>query len=447
MLCDKKSFLKYFVKLALPVAAQQLIVNLVSMIDTVMVGGIGESSISAISVANKFFVIYTLAIFGLTNGVGLFISQYHGANDKANSNRVLRFGLILVGVVGALTTLVVWVAPRAILELFVNDEEIIMLGIKYNAIVSYSYIVYGISQMLSIAYRVSGDSTRPLIASCVSVIINIVLNYLLIFGKFSLPALGVEGAAWATLIARCGECLLLSGVLLQRDEYYDLKTTFGLLSRDQMWMIAKKAMPLIANETIWAASLSLIFINYCRVDESYIPALTIVDQISSLSYVVFAGFASAVGIVMGDTLGANELEEAKRLSKVMIRIGLCINLITSLIVASSSYVIPRLYSLSEESTIIATRLLLIKCSVMWTQGYSETVYYILRAGGDTKSVFFIDGFFMVCGPVLMSYIFTYIFSVPMYALFAIVEGVAVLKIQVSTYFYRKETWIRNLTHA
>ena len=258
-------------------------------------------------------------------------------------------------------------------------------------------------------------------------------------------AKGIEGAALATALSRLAEALvLIMNMFKKNDEYYIFKK-YGFLSKEKAIEIIHKSLPLICNETIWALSMNLIFLNYCFVDESYIPALTVVDQIGNLSYVVFAGFASAVGVVIGNTLGANELDKAKDLSKIMLRIGLTINVVVSIFIAASSFVIPGLYSLGKDSTVMATRLLLIKCAFMWTQGYSETVYYVLRAGGDTKSVFLIDGFFMICGPLLMSYLFTRVFIVDTYMLFAMVEGVYVLKIFVSTYFYHKETWLKNLT--
>lgn len=440
-----KSFIRYFIALAIPVVIQQLLVNLLAITDTIMVGGISENAISAITVANKFFLIYNLAIFGLTNGVGLFISQYYGAKDHDNCNRTLHFGLILVCLLSFAGMGILILCPDWVLTIFVKDTTIIEMGRQYNDIVRFSYLPYGISQMMAIAYRVKGDSSLPLGAGIVSFVLNIFLNYVLIFGKLSFPQMGIEGAALATALSRLAEALvLIMNMFKKNDEYYIFKK-YGFLSKEKAIEIIHKSLPLICNETIWALSMNLIFLNYCFVDESYIPALTVVDQIGSLSYVVFAGFASAVGVVIGNTLGANELDKAKDLSKIMLRIGLMINVVVSIFVAATSFVIPGLYSLGKESTVMATRLLLIKCAFMWTQGYSETVYYVLRAGGDTKSVFLIDGFFMICGPLLMSYLFTRVFNVDTYMLFAIVEGVYVLKIFVATYFYHKETWLKNLT--
>lgn len=353
--------------------------------------------------------------------------------------------MLSVGVLSLVGMFILIICPNFVLTLFVKDSTILEMGRQYNDIVRFSYLPYGISQMMGIAYRVKGNSKLPLYAGTVSFVFNIFLNYTMIFGKLGFPELGLTGAAIATSASRLIEMLILTISMMRRDDYYYLFKSYGFLNKEQIIDMLNKSLPLIFNETIWALSLSLIFMNYCYVDENYIPALTVVDQIASLSYVVFAGFASAVGVVIGNTLGSNDLKKAKELSKLMIRIGLTINVVVAIIISVSSFGIPKLYSLGEESTVMATKLMLIKCAFMWTQGYSETIYYILRAGGDTKSVFFIDGFFMTCGPLLMSYVFTRIFVVHPYVLFTIVEGICVLKIFIATFFYNKEEWMKNLT--
>ena len=440
-----KTFIKYFIGLAIPVVIQQLLVNLLAITDTIMVGAISENAISATTVANKFFLIYNLAIFGLTNGIGLFISQFFGACDKENCNKTLRFGLLCVIGLSIIGTGILILFPNFVIEIFVKDEDIIQLALQYNNIVRYSYLPYGIAQMMGIANRSKGNTLFPLYTGFVSFVSNIFLNYILIFGKLGCPELGIQGAALATSLSRFIEMAILLLASFKKEDYYCFLNKYGMLSKENRKEILNKTIPLIFNETIWSLSLSLIFMNYCYVSEQYVPSLTVVDQVGSLSYVVFAGFSSAVGVVIGNTLGSNQLEEAKKLAKLMIKIGLMINIIMAVLVSLFSHVIPKAYFLTKESTTLATQLILIKCAVMWTQGYSETIYYILRAGGDTKSVFFIDGFFMTCGPLLMSTIFSRLIPLDLLYVFMITEGICVLKIFVSTFFYKKGTWIKNLT--
>lgn len=301
--------------------------------------------------------------------------------------------------------------------------------------------------MMAVAYRVQGNSQLPMFSGFISFITNVLLNYVLIFGVYGFPQMKIAGAALATLISRYVEMCILIYFSMLPDSEYCLWIKYRKLSFDLKKDIIKKTIPLIFNETIWSLSLSLIFMNYCYVNETFIPALTVVDQISSMAYVAFAGFSTAVGVIIGNTLGANELELARKQAKTMIKVGLSINIIMAIIIASTSFVTPLLFSLGKESTKMATTLLIIKASFMWTQGYSETLYYIFRAGGDTKSVLYIDGMFMTCGPLLMSVIFSRIIPLDLYMLFTVVEGISVLKIVIATYFYRKETWLNNLTVA
>ena len=185
--------------------------------------------------------------------------------------------------------------------------------------------------------------------------------------------------------------------------------------------------------------------NYCAVDERYIPALTVVDTIASMIYVAFSGCSAVTGVVIGNDLGAGKLKQAKLDAKKMIRIGLSIYIIGCALVLCTSPIAPFLFSLQGESRHMAMQLLMIKACITWTQGYSETIYYILRAGGDTRSVLCIDGLFTCFGPLLLSTLCARVLHIPMLWMFAIVEGSSIFKIFIATWFYRKETWLKNLT--
>lgn len=442
---DRRSFLKYFIILAIPVVIQQLLVNLLSITDTVMIGAISEASISATTVASKFFFIYSLVIFGISNGFGLFISQYVGARDSLRYNQVLRFGLKLCFGVSLIGMFVLFVFPEGVLSIFVKNSEIIALGKTYNAYVRFSLLAYGISQMMSVAYRVQGNSSLPMKVGMISFLCNVVLNYVLIFGHFGFLRMEIAGAALATTIARFIEMILLVACSMRKSDVYYLLNPLPRLPFSLAKVILRRVIPLVFNETIWALCMSAVFLNYCFVDEAYIPAITVVDQIANLVFVVFSGFATAVGVVIGNSLGANRIDQAKQQAKTMVKLGLGINLVGSLLIASFSKWLPALFSLSVQSMHMATVLLLIKCCFMWTKGYTETMYYIFRAGGDTKSVLCIDGMFMILGPLCFSFIFSRLIPVPLVVLFAIVEGINIVKILLAHHFYRKGTWAKNLT--
>ncbi|WP_196029479.1 MATE family efflux transporter [Longicatena caecimuris] len=442
---QQRSFLRYFMGLALPVILQQLLAHLLAMSDTIMLGAFSEDAISAVSVANKYFFIYNLVIFGLSNGVGLFISQYHVALQKENENRTLRFGLRLCVYTAIIFMVILLVFPSFIMSLFVKNEVLIRLGNVYNGIVVFSYLPYALAQMLGVGYRVIAQPRIPMYAGCLSFLLNIALNYALIFGHFGFPSLGVAGAGIATLCSRIVEALFLCAVALRKESEFYLLTAYTRFSLREKYKIAQRAIPLVCNEFIWSLGLSLIFMNYCAVDERYIPALTVVDTIASMIYVAFSGCSAVTGVVIGNDLGAGKLKQAKLDAKKMIRIGLSIYIVGCALVLCTSPIAPFLFSLQGESRHMAMQLLMIKACITWTQGYSETIYYILRAGGDTRSVLCIDGLFTCFGPLLLSTLCARVLHIPMLWMFAIVEGSSIFKIFIATWFYRKETWLKNLT--
>lgn len=440
---DKK-FLRYFLTLAIPVVLQQLLVNLLQICDTMMISGVSENAISGVSVANKFFFIYNLAIFGLTNGIGVFISQYSGAKNAKGCNQVFRFGLKICMVVALCAMIFLLIAPEITISLFVQNPKVISYGLDYVNVVRFSYLPFAISMMCTVAFKVKGNTVLPMKIGTISFFVNIVFNYLLIYGNFFFPRMGVSGAAIATLLSRIIEMFLLV-YAINHSEDLSLKLKYEPLRKTQKLEIIKKALPLVCNEVVWSLALSAVFLNYCLVDEYYIPALTVVDNVSSMMYVVFAGCATATGVIIGNTLGANDFEQAKLESKRMIMIGCIICMGCSVLIFALARFVPNMFSLHGKMASMSVILLMIKCGFTWTQGYAETIYYILRAGGDTKGVFVIDGLFTCLGPLLLSTLCARVFHTDIVLMFTIVEGVNLFKVIISTYYYKKGKWLNNLT--
>ncbi|MDQ0362330.1 MATE family efflux transporter [Breznakia pachnodae] len=443
---DKK-FVKYVLLLALPVIIQQLLVNLLSIADTIMIGGLGEDAISSVTVANKFFFVFNLAIFGLANGIGIYIFQYYGANNKQSYNAVFRFGLWCCALVGVVATVYLLLFPKSVITIFLETPNIVEGALDYLYVVRYSYLPFACVMMIAVAYRIKGEPKIPMVSGFIAFVVNVILNYILIFGHFGFDAMGIKGAAIATAISRYVELFFLFYLLSNKKSDLYLFVKIKKLHIKEKLAVIKQTVPLVCNEILWSVGLSVIFMNYCYVGESYIPALTVVDNISSLVHVAFAGCATATGIIIGKDLGANHLNEARSDSKKMIKIGLIIYILGSIVIMVGSPFIPLLFSLQETNAHMAMILLIVKAAIMWTQGYAETAYYILRAGGDTTSVLAIDGLFIVFGPLLLSILASRIWNLDLLMMFILVEGVNIVKVFLSTYFYKKEHWIKNLTLA
>ncbi|MCI8402000.1 MAG: MATE family efflux transporter [Lachnospiraceae bacterium] len=441
---ENREFIKKALILAFPVMIQQLLNNLLNMTDTVMIGMIGEDAISGVAVANKVFFIYQLILFGLSNGFGIFISQFGGSKRRDKLTDIFNEGIRACLLVAVLGLAVCGGFQDLILSLYLKNAEVFVLAKQYLSVLLVSFIPFAMTNMYSVCFRSLELPGCTLTAGTVSFMCNIIGNYVLIFGKLGLPAMGVTGAAVSTVVSRFIELAVLCG--LGRRHLSDVRLRFRVsLERGFRGMILKRALPLMTNELIWSIGLNVIFISYSFAGESFIPAVTVVDSISNLVYVVFSGCSVAISAIIGKTLGSGDMERAKREVRAIMKLVMAIYLAGGAILIVTSTMTPRLFSLSEQNLYMATRLLIIKALFAWTQGYSNTVYYVLRAGGDTRSVLIIDGLFTWFGPVLFSIIGARLLHLGIDLTYLLVEGAGLLKVCLATRFLKKENWIKNLT--
>lgn len=443
---NNRRFILDFMALALPIMLQSLTGNILNICDTMMVGKVSSVAISAVTVSNKVFMIFSLCTFGIASGISMFMSQYYGAENIVKAKKTYKFGLQACVVVALIFLAALTVMPETLIRIFVKGDNIVYLALEYVAVVKWSYIPFAINQISAVLFRVFKKQRIPMNVSILSVGVNILLNYILIYGKFGAPALGVSGAAAATLISRCIECVTLLVMVLLFNNGKEIFTKgYGTLSRNVKLGIMKKTIPLMFNEGIYAIALTLVFRNYCVVNEAYIPAVTVVENVFDLINVAFMGCAHAAGIVIGKVLGSGNMEKAKEESKKLIVLGLSVSLLCSLVVIAISDFVPMLFSLTGNLFGMATTLLRTKAVFSWGQGYGLTVYFILRAGGDVKAVLLLDGLFNLYGPFFISTIVTYCTGWPIQIVYMCTEATYLLKIFIATYFYKRGKWCRNLT--
>lgn len=444
---NRKFFSEFFL-LAVPIMLQALTGTLLNICDTIMVGKISENAISAVTVSNKTFLIFSMFIFGVASGISMFMSQYYGANENQNAKRTFKFGIQVCVAVAFIFIAMLVIGPQYAIRLFVKGNGITVLGIQYISIVRWSYLPYAINQICAVYFRVFKKQSLPMKISMISVVINILLNYVLIYGKLGMPILGIKGAALATLISRCMETAMLLTILFFKDsgkEIFGEKN--GALDKTKKMRIIKKIIPLMVNEGLYAIALSLIFRNYCIVSEANIPAVTVVDNVYDFVNVAFVGVSQAAGIIIGKVLGTGNMEIAKKTANRLLVIGVTTSVIGSCIIVGISGFVPMLFSLSGGVFAMATSLLRIKAIFSWSQGYGLTIYYILRAGGDVAAVLVLDGLFNLYGPLLVSSILAYFANFSIELVYLCTEATYLMKIILGTWFYKRGRWCRNLTEG
>ena len=441
-----KEFIEKFFKLSWPLILSQLIVLLVNNFSIAMMGTLSDKAISGYSVASEAFSIYSMVILGLTGGFHVYIAQYYGDKNKPKYNETFRFCLVLCFITGLLFTGYLMIFTEQFVNIFIKEEaEIIHYAVSYLRIFALTFVPYAMNLLFSGSYSIIGRGHITMLAGTINCILNLVFCYLLIFGNLGFPTLGIQGAAWALVIARTGEMIFLLIIINLPQSDFKLTTKYEKLTGEEKTNIIKTSMPLIFNEILFSIALMFVFINYGLVGEQYFGCLSIVNNVTHLIFVLWSGASTVIGVMIGGELGANRIENAKVNAAKIIKTCIYMHAICCVGIAIFSPFIPRFFSLEGAMYDMAVKMLWVKASVAWLGTSTMTFYNTLRIGGDTKSVFILDGVFTCCGPFLMSMIFARVFQVSFLTLYIVVESMNVFKALLGFYFLQKEKWIHKLS--
>ncbi len=439
-----RQFYLGFLAIALPTMAQQFVTSFVSLVDNVMIGSLGEVALTAVSTANRFYILNFSLIFGLAGGASIFVAQYFGAKKDKEVQESFDITIVASLMVGFLFTTLLVFFPRQLLLLFTDNEGIIAAALQYLKFAKFTYIPFGVSLAISTNLRSVKIVKLSLMIGIVSVLTNTGLNYVLIYGNFGLPELGVEGAGLATLIARLVEFGLYLYCLNFKNYYFRIRVTqLVRLNFEIIGRMINKVVPLTINEIIYTTGTTVVFMAYMRTDEILVAGISIIDTIGSLLFVIFAGISSAVMVMIGNELGANELEKAQANSLRLIILSLMLAAGIGTIIFVLAPIVPLFYNLKPETTNMVITCLRYKSFWVMANGVTVCVFFILRSGGDTKNTFILDSGFMIISMALSTTLsFTAIELIPLYF---VVEGVEFVKSVAGIYLYKRGDWIKNLT--
>lgn len=447
-----RAYYKAALAVMLPVTVQQLINNMFNVVDNLMVGSLDLQglAISAVSVANKPVMIFNGFIFGLAGAGGLLLSQYYGAKDRKTCLGLFWLEMVLALLNAAVFFGLLFGMPETIMRLFVHDPTTIALGVSYMRVISFSYFPAAISSICIFALRSLGQTRISMLVSLISMGVNALCNFTLIFGHFGLPRLGVAGAAYGTLIARLFEMSFYLLLMLRGRMYFSLTPGAALrLDRGPRRQFAAKAAPLIVNELLYTLGMSLYFWCYARLDEAALPALTIAELCTQIAAVIVMGNSSAVSVLIGTALGAGDLNKAREHCKKLSVLTVGIGMVSAVLCCVLAALLPQLYTLSDALRAMATRISCIMAAFMPIGFLYAFCFFVLRAGGDTRNAALLDSGYMWIVPVpaclLMALLLPGRISMPLAVLAVQLLGNA--KIVLALRVLRKETWVRNLTIA
>ena len=449
-----RSYIKKLLMIAIPMMVQNGISNFVNLLDNLMIGQVGTNALSGVAIANQLIFVFYLVIFGATAGVGIFTAQYKGKDDTDGIRYTFRFKIIFNALIAIICTLVLAFLSPVLINLFLLGEgdpadaaETLVIGVDYMHIILISLVPIGITQAYSGTLRDLGSTKVPMFSSICAIFVNLVGNFLLIYGHFGLPALGAVGAAIATVISRFVELgILVIYTGKHPDLFPFIKGAFSRFSIPGKLVLRfiLKALPLMANETLW--SLGMTFINQCYSYRSLdsVAALNIESTLWNLMGVAFIAMGEAVGIMMGHILGAGKLDEAREKANKMRWVTVLCGIVFALIMAAIAPFFPLLYNTSEYIRSLATGFILISAATMPFCAYSHASYFIIRSGGNALLTMIFDSVYTWVVTVTLAFYLSRYTAINITLMIAIVRGLEVFKALIAFFFVRSGIWIRNI---
>jgi len=440
------AFLKTIFQTAFPIAMQFFLASAVNLIDVVMIGSLGDSAVAAAGGANQIFFLLNLMLFGINSGASVFLSQFWGTQDLKNVRRTMGMMYLLGSVAVTLFTLGAVLVPEVLVSFYVHEEPALSMSASYLRIVGVSYPVTAVSMILSMVCRCTGDVKIPTRASILSITINVAGNALLIFGLCGFPALGLNGAAIATAIARTAECLFLLLIVYKNrlPGAAKLKELFAF-ARSFVSKYIKTAWPVLLNEILWSTGVSLYSVAYGMLGTSALAAVQISNTVIQLLFVFTRGLSNACGIFIGRTVGAGDRDKAidygYRFSLLLPVTGF----LTGLVVIAIHPLFLALYQVTPETLAMARTLLILQALMMTVKADSMAlVVGIFRAGGDTLFACLLDTGTVWLVGVPLGFLAVHL-SAPLWGVALCVYCDDIAKVAVGFVHLFRENWVKNVT--
>lgn len=449
-----KAFYSRLMALILPIMIQNGITNFVNMLDNVMVGRVGTLQMTGVAVSNQLIFVFNLCVFGAVSGAGIFGAQFFGKGDHKGLRDTFRFKIIFCTAITLFCMGLFFFCGEELINLYLKGETntadaAASLGFAkgYINIMLIGLIPYTISQCYSSTLRETGQAVLPMISGLAAVGVNLGLNYILIFGKFGVPALGVNGAAIATVISRFVEFLILAlwtGLNSGKNKFIigafkSLKVPGALCKQ-----IFIRGLPLMLNETLWAAGIATLNQCYSVKGIDVVAANNISQTFWNVFSVAFLSVGVAIGIVLGQLLGSGKTDKAMETASQLITFSVLISIAVGVIYGLVAKFIPLAYNTTNEVRSLATWLMQISALAMPLEAFVNAAYFTLRSGGKIITTFLFDCCFVWIISVPVAFILCNFTSINILPIYAISQGLNLIKCVLGFIFVKKGAWIRNI---
>lgn len=445
---NKNGFYRMIFTLMLPMIIQNLINVAVSSADVVMLEKVGETVLAASSLAGQVQFVLMLILFGLTSGAAILTSQYWGKGDTKTIEKILGMSLRTSFLIALFFVIIIWAFPFKVMGIFTSEQDVINEGVKYVKIVSISYLFLSISMVY---LNISRSVEKVYVATFIyfnSFIINIILNYILIFGKLGFEPMGIRGAAIATLISRVFEFFI---VLFHSAKINDvikikLRNIFSVKDKVIFNDFVKYSFPVTINELLWGTGTAANAAIIGHLGKAAASANSISQITRQLATVIGFGIASSTSIIIGKTIGEKDYENAKKYSKKCIYLCLCAGFIGTLSVLAIRFFAIDFFNLSDTSKSYMSSMMLVMSYFVFCQAINATLIVgLFRAGGDVKFALIIDLTTLWGCAILIGFLAAFVFKLSVPIVYIILMSDEVIKIPFVIAKYKKMTWLNNVT--
>jgi len=450
-----RDFYKKVLAISVPIMVQNGITQMVNLLDNIMVGSLGTEAISGVSIVNEFISIFNIVIFGAGAASGIFTAQYHGAGDTKGVRYTFRMKFLVNMIISAIAIVLLSLFNEPAISLFLQAgdaassiAQTMAYSKEYLVIILVGLVPYGLSQAYASTLRETREVMLPTVSSVIAMVTNFVLNFILIFGHLGLPAMGVAGAALATTISRFVEVIfLLICTHAKSDKYAFIKGAYASLKIpiNIVRQIIIKGFPLMINEVFWSTAIT--FRNQCisMTGLESVAALNIQATVYRTMTIAYTAQANAISIIVGNMLGAGEIEEAKDSNRKLVTLSFLVGVFMTGVACVAAPILPKFYNISDSVRSLATYMVIVSGLSMPFGAITLSCYFTLRSGGLTMLTMLFDCGYAWVATLPVAYILAYHTNVGIHILFAAVIFTDALKSLLGLFLINKVKWARKLT--
>ena len=449
-----KAFYKMLFAIALPMMVQNGITNFVSLLDNIMVGQLGTEEMSGVAIVNQLNFVFFLCIFGGLSGAGIYTAQYFGNKDDEGIRHTIRYKFWLGLIITILTIFIFITFGGELINLYLKGTsdggdvlKTLECGKNYLNMILFMLPAIFIGQLFSSTLRECGETFIPMISGVIAVFVNLGFNYLLIFGKLGFPKLGVIGAAIATVISRYVEIsFIIIWVYSHKNKYSYFSGAFKTLHVP--FKLVKKffitGMPILFNETIWSIGIAMLTHAYSFRGLNVVAGQNIANTINNLFNIFFIALGDSVAIIIGQYLGAGDMDKARDADNKIIACSIFVSVIIGVVMFFTAGQFPKLYNTNAAARLIAAHFIMVQAIALPKDAFLHASYFTIRAGGKTIITFFFDSVFMVLISVPFAYVLSIYTSLDAAVIFALVHMADLIKCIIGYILLKKGIWMNNI---